>query len=143
VSYFGCKRPPYILTIDHSLLSIIMDTVPRIDDSHRPQPGKSRQPGLRSTRGPAAAGPLPFPAEAGRQRLLLRRPGVARRACALQVTAVLGVDNPPIEAADATAPREAFLGNRVLALRRLPPPARRGFDDSVEKQPTIAYSHIS
>jgi hypothetical protein len=49
----------------------------------------------------------------------------------------LGVDNPAVEAADATAPREAFLG--PLSTASSP---RRGFGDSVEKQPTVDYSHI-
>jgi hypothetical protein len=50
----------------------------------------------------------------------------------------LGVDNRAIEATDATAPREAILGP-PLSTASSP---RRGFGGSVEKQPTVDYSHI-
>jgi hypothetical protein len=38
---------------------------------------------------------------------------VVRRAYDRQMTAILGVDNPAIEAAYAAVPREAFLGPRL------------------------------
>jgi hypothetical protein len=38
---------------------------------------------------------------------------VVRRAYDRQMTAILGVDNPAIEAAYAGVPREAFLGPRL------------------------------
>jgi hypothetical protein len=89
--------------------------------------------------------PYPPPAEAISSRFSREELAVARRAYARQMLAILGVGNPAIEAAYAAAPREALLRAAAWSassVRRLPPPARRGSGDSVEKQWTVAYSHI-
>ena len=53
--------------------------------------------------------PAPLPDENGRA-LSRDELAIVRRAYARQMLAILGVDNPPIEAAYAAVPREAFLG---------------------------------
>ena len=74
---------------------------------------------------------------------------VARPAYARQMLAVLGAGNPAIEAAFAAVPRSDVLWaaavDSVVALTAAYPgacmAARR--IGPVEKQPTVAYSHIS
>ena len=72
---------------------------------------------------------------------------MARPAYARQMLAVLGVDNPAIEAAFAAVPRELFFGPPPWTVSSPYGGTRRlsGADsaNSVEKQPTVAYSHIS
>ena len=68
--------------------------------------------GARDRRGgrPPHASPLPPPAHAIGRALSRDELAIVRRAYARQMLAILGVDNPPIEAAYAAVPREAFLG---------------------------------
>ncbi|GCC42891.1 hypothetical protein chiPu_0027153, partial [Chiloscyllium punctatum] len=78
------QRTP--LTIDNLPLSIVLDTESQISDSQRPQPGKSRPPGLRSTRGrrrcqPPALFRTPSAAPGGRYLVRgtrRRRPALAK-----------------------------------------------------------------
>ena len=53
--------------------------------------------------------PAPLPDQNGRA-FSRDELAIVRRAYARQMLAILGVDNPPIEAAYAAVPREAFLG---------------------------------
>ena len=58
------------------------------------------------------AAPSPPPEENDRA-FSTGEPAVVWRAYARQMLAILGVDNPAIEAAYAAVPREAFLGPRL------------------------------
>ena len=76
------QRTP--LTIDNLPLSIVLDTESQISDSQRPQPGKSRPPALRSTRGRSRCQPPALfrtPSAAPGGRYLVR--GTRRRRPAL------------------------------------------------------------
>ena len=76
------------------------------------------------------ASPLPSPAEENDRAFSTGELAVVRRAYARQMLAILGVDNPAIEAAYAAVPREAFLGpppwTASSPFGGYPPTARRG-----------------
>jgi hypothetical protein len=96
------------MTIDNCLLSIVIGTKAQISDSRRPEPGKSRAPGFRATRGRDRCQPPPLSrtrtAPPSRSRSWPWSGGLMRGRCWRSSGSTIRRSKPP-----TPLPREAFL----------------------------------